>query len=67
MAHPEIVAIKELLSALSLPRHADGEVDPDNLIATPRNSIRLAPILSRLRQSDNYEGINYCAVMYIFF
>ena len=51
-------AIKELRSALSLPRPADYEGEGHSAL-TPlanRDGIRLGPILARLRQSDNHEG-----------
>lgn len=57
MVHPEMVVIKELRSTLSLPRPADSEGDKMSVTpVTSRTGIRLGPILSRLRQSDNHEG-----------
>jgi len=58
LSRPEIMATKELLASLSLPRPKDNEEESrSNVSLTPRNSIRLGPILSRLRQSDNYEEV----------
>lgn len=57
MTHPEMAAIKELLSALSRPRPTDNEEDRQPTVVPVRTAIRLGPILARLRQSDNYEGL----------
>ena len=58
--HPDMAAIKELLSALSRPRPADSEEDGHPVASAPSSSrnasIRAGPILARLRQSDHYEG-----------
>ncbi len=60
-----MTAITELLSALSRPRPADSEGENHHylppgsstvMVPVVRYSIRLGPILARLRQSDNYEG-----------
>lgn len=56
MVHPEMVAIKELLSALSRPRPNDNEEQSQSTWIPYRPTIRLGPILTRLRQSDSYEG-----------
>jgi len=56
-SRPEIMTTKELLASLSLPRSQDKEEESQRaVVQTPRNAIRLGPILARLRQSDNYEG-----------
>ncbi|XP_045031439.1 integrator complex subunit 1 [Daphnia magna] len=57
VTHPEMTAIKDLLSALSRPRPTDNEEDRQPAIVPTRPSIRLGPILARLRQSDNYEEV----------
>ena len=55
--YPEMVALRELRSALSLPRPADNEVENTDLESVgDRGGIQLGPILSRLRLSDNHEG-----------
>lgn len=63
MTHPDMLAIKELLSALSRPRPTDIEEDHQQAVVPARHTIRLGPILARLRQSDNYEG-NFNHVSY---
>lgn len=81
LTHPDMTAIVELLSALSRPRPAaDKDEDPhqrnnsgrpigSSAPAPPvaiRSALRLSPILARLRQSDNCEGLcNFPHFLYL--
>ena len=61
-----MTAIKELLSALSRPRPTDIEEDHQQAVVPARHTIRLGPILARLRQSDNCEGnFNHCVLIIV--
>lgn len=51
-----MAAIKELVSALSRPRPNDSEEYNQPAWVPFRPTIRLGPILTRLRQSDNHDG-----------
>lgn len=63
MTHPDMTVIKELLSALSRPRPSDIEEDHQQAVVPARHTIRLGPILARLRQSDNCEGNSNCVLI----